>query len=135
MIIVLKLITGEEVIGTIACVTDEEIEALSHYILKNPMWVARGMGGDMKLYDACMLSKNDQLIFKSNCTITYYTPSDSFVNYYTQASEANKSHKKIYVNAQIDQAARDLEQMLLYEKEEADLSHDIFNSITSSKLH
>lgn len=135
MIIILKLITGDEIVGSIACTTKDEINNLSHYVLKNPMWVVPGPGGTMKLCDACLISENDELIFKPNHTITYYIPSTSLINYYTQASEIAKSFAKIAINAQIDHAARDLELALHYEKEEAARQPKNFSSITSSKLH
>jgi hypothetical protein len=135
MIIVMKLISGEEIMGALACETEEEFDKLEQYELMEPMWIVPSEGGAMKLRDACMLSENDGLIFVPECIITCYKPSLNLINYYLQASEYSREFTRPGIGAQIDLATEDLVQQMREEKEEAVRLGEIFRNITGSKLH
>jgi len=135
MKVVFKLISGEEIIGALACETIEEFDKLEQYELMDPMWIVPDKGGAMKLRDACMLSENDGLIFVPECIITCYRPSINLTNYYLQASEYSKTFTRVGVGEQIDLATLELQQMMQEEKEQETKMGEIYRKITGSKLH
>lgn len=135
MIIVMKLISGEEIIGTLACETDEEFNELEQFELMDPMWIVPVDGGAMKLRDACMLSENDGLIFVPECIITCYKPSTNLTSYYLRASEYSKEYTRPGIGAQIDLATEELDQQIREEKEETVRLGELYRKITGSKLH
>lgn len=135
MKLVFKLISGEEIIGTLACETDEEFDKLEQFELMDPMWIVPSKDGAMKLRDACMLSENDGLIFVPECIITCYKPSINLVNYYLQASEYSKTFTRDGIGSQIDIATLELRQMMEEEKEQEAKMGELYRNITGSKLH
>lgn len=135
MKLVFKLISGEEIIGTLACETDEEFDKLEQFELMDPMWIVPSKDGAMKLRDACMLSENDGLIFVPECIITCYKPSINLINYYLQASEYSKTFTRDGIGAQIDMATLELQQMMQEEKEQLAKMGEIYRNLTGSKLH
>ena len=135
MQLVFKLISGEEIIGTLACETDEEFDKLEQFELMDPMWIVPSKDGAMKLRDACMLSENDGLIFVPECIITCYKPSINLINYYLQASEYSKTFTRDGIGAQIDMATLELQQMMQEEKEQLAKMGEIYRNLTGSKLH
>jgi glutaredoxin len=135
MKLVFKLISGEEIIGTLACETDEEFDKLEQFELMDPMWIVPSEGGAMKLRDACMLSDNDGLIFVPECIITCYKPSINLINYYLQACEYSKTFTRAGIGAQIDLATIELEQMMHEEKREEAKMGELYRKITGTKLH
>jgi hypothetical protein len=135
MKLVFKLISGEEIIGTLACETDEEFDKLEQFELMDPMWIVPSEGGAMKLRDACMLSENDGLIFVPECIITCYKPSINLINYYLQACEYSKAFTRAGIGAQIDLATIELEQMMYEEKQEEAKMGELYRKLTGSKLH
>jgi len=135
MKLVFKLISGEEIIGTLACETDEEFDKLEQFELMDPMWIVPSRDGSMKLHDACILSANDGLIFVPECIITCYKPSTNLINYYLQASEYSKTFARDGIGAQIDLATIELQQMMQEEKEQETKMGEIYRKITGSKLH
>jgi hypothetical protein len=135
MKLVFKLISGEEIIGTLACETDEEFDKLEQFELMDPMWIVPSKDGAMKLRDACMLSENDGLIFVPECIITCYKPSINLVNYYLQASEYSKTFTRDGIGAQIDMATLELQQMMQEEKEQLAKMGEVYRNLTGSKLH
>ncbi len=135
MKLVFKLISGEEIIGTLACETDEEFDKLEQFELMDPMWIVPSEGGAMKLRDACMLSENDGLIFVPECIITCYKPSINLINYYLQACEYSKAFTRAGIGAQIDLATIELEQMMHEEKQEEAKMGELYRKLTGSKLH
>jgi len=135
MKLVFKLISGEEIIGTLACETDEEFDKLEQFELMDPMWIVRSKDGAMKLRDACMLSENDGLIFVPECIITCYKPSINLVNYYLQASEYSKTFTRDGIGAQIDMATLELRQMMQEEKEQLAKMGEVYRNLTGTKLH
>ena len=135
MKLVFKLISGEEIIGTLACETDEDFDKLEQFELMEPMWIVPSEGGAMKLRDACMLSENDGLIFVPECIITCYKPSINLINYYLQACEYSKTFTRAGIGAQIDLATIELEQMMHEEKREEAKMGELYRKLTGSKLH
>lgn len=135
MIIVMKLISGEEIIGTLSCETNEEFVMLDQYELTNPMWLLPTDNGAMRLRDACMLSENEQLIFTSEYVILSYKPSSSLIKYYSRACVYSKEFTRSGVSAQIDLAAEELDQQMYDEKKEAAMLGELYRKITGSKLH
>jgi hypothetical protein len=135
MKLVFKLISGEEIIGTLACETDEDFDKLEQFELMDPMWIVPEKGGAMKLRDACILSENDGLIFVPECIITCYKPSINLINYYLQASEYSKTFARDGIAAQIDLATIGLQQMMQEEKDQEIKMGEIYRKITGSKLH
>lgn len=135
MKLVFKLISGEEIIGTLACETDEDFDKLEQFELMDPMWIVPTEGGAMKLRDACMLSENDGLIFVPECIITCYKPSINLINYYLQACEYSKAFTRAGIGAQIDLATIELEQMMREEKQEEAKMGELYRKLTGSKLH
>jgi glutaredoxin len=135
MKLVFKLISGEEIIGTLACETDEDFDKLEQFELMDPMWIVPSEGGAMKLRDACMLSENDGLIFVPECIITCYKPSINLINYYLQACEYSKTFTRAGIGAQIDLATIELEQMMHEEKREEAKMGELYRKLTGSKLH
>ena len=135
MKLVFKLISGEEIIGTLACETDEEFDKLEQFELMDPMWIIPSRNGAMKLSDACILSANDGLIFVPECIITCYKPSTNLINYYLQASEYAKTFARDGIGTQIDLATIELQQMMQDEKDQEVKMGEIYRKITGAKLH
>ena len=135
MIVVFKIISGEEIIGTLPCETDEEFDKLEQYELIDPMWIVPSENGAMKLRDACMLSANDGLLFVPECIITCYKPSVSLTGYYLRVSEYSKNVTRESIGAQIDMATMELEQQMKEEKEYISKMSEALRKITGSKLH
>lgn len=135
MIVVLKLITGEEIIGSMQCNTAEEFDKLEMYELFDPMWIVPNEGGAMKLRDALMLSENLSLIFNPGDVITCYKPMTSFVEYYMCASEYSINNTRASIATQIELATQELNESMQSEREEAKKLGDILRKINNIKLH
>ena len=136
IIVVLRLITGDEVIGQIECEDSEEFMSLEALELFDPMWVVPAEFGSMKLRDALMLSDDvKSLMFYSDDVITAYSPSKSFVTYYNNASRYAKEVNRPSINLQIETAADELKQMIYEEKEYATDISETYRKITGTKLH
>lgn len=135
MIVVLKILSGEEIIGNLACETDEEFVKLDQYELIDPMWIVPSENGAMKLRDACMLSANDGLLFVPECIITCYKPSESLIGYYLRVSEYTKNVTRESINSQIELATMELGQQMKEEKEYISKMSEALRKITGSKLH
>lgn len=135
MIIVMKLISGEEIIGSLPCETNEEFNMLLQYELTDPMWIVPTDSGAMKLRDACMLSDNEQLILTPDYVILSYNPSVSLTKYYLRVCEYSKDFTRPNIASQIDLATEDLEQQIRDEKKEAIVLGELYRKITGSKLH
>ena len=135
MIIVMKLISGEEVIGTLGCATNEEYNMLEQYELIDPMGIIPTDNGSMKLRDACMLSENEVLIITPDYVILSYNPSSSLSKYYSRVCEYSKEFSRPGISAQIDLAREELDQQIYEEKKEAAQLGEIYRKITGSKLN
>lgn len=135
MIVVFKLLSGEEVIGRMECETDEEFDKLDYYELFDPMWIVPSEQGAMKLRDALMLSENLSLIFNPNDVITCYKPMQSFVDYYKRASEYSINFTRASIASQIELATQELDDSMREEKEQAAKLGEILRRITGAKLH
>lgn len=135
MIVILKIITGEEVIGKMACQDDEEFNTLEMYEVFEPMWIVPGIEGAMKLRDALMLSDSLSLIFNPNDIITCYKPSLSLVGYYQRAYEYSQEFTRININSQIDLATSELNEMIHESQQTASRFTEMLMRMSGSKLH
>lgn len=135
MIVILKIITGEEVIGNMACQDDEEFNTLEMYEVYDPMWIVPGVEGAMKLRDALMLSDSLSLIFNPNDIITCYKPSQSLISYYQRAYEYSQEFTRININSQIDLATSELNEMIHESQQTASRFTEMLMRMTGSKLH
>lgn len=121
MFIVLKIISGEEVVGQIPQENTAEIADLEYFEVINPMWIVAERGGSMKLRDATMLSADKALIFYTENVITCYIPTETLVEYYKAASEYNNI-TRTDIDKQIAMATEELQQSM---KEAEDLQENI----------
>lgn len=135
MIVVLKLVTGEEVIGRLSCNTDQEFDALDLYEMFDPMWIVPTENGAMKLRDALMLADNISLIFNPGDVITCYKPIQSLVQYYERAMEYSQKYTRDNINTQIEQSVLDMNDMIEEERQYEVKAAEIFRRMTGSKLH
>lgn len=135
MIVVFKLLSGEEIIGRMVCETDEEFETLEMYELFDPMWIVPNENGAMKLRDALMLSENLSLIFNPGDVITCYKPMQSFIDYYSRACEYSINFTRASIATQIELATQELEDTMREEKEQAAKFGEVLRKITGAKLH
>lgn len=134
MIVVLKLLSGEEIIGKMECQTDEEFYKLESYELFDPMWIVPGESGAMKLRDAVMLAENAALIFNPEFIITCYHPSESLVRYYQCANDYSQRFTRAAINSQIDLATSELQEMIKEEEKYASSLTDTLLKMTNSTL-
>lgn len=112
--IVLKVISGEEVIG---CLDVEDMAASNEheYIgpglqLIDPMWIIADSEGSMRLRSATILSEENKLIiFPGSITITY-KPSSTLIEYYKTMLEYTQKHTQGEIDKQIRHATKELEQ-------------------------
>lgn len=135
MIVILKIISGEELIGSIQCQDEDEFNKLDMYEVFEPMWVVPGMEGAMKLRDALMLSDSLSLIFNPGDIITSYKPSQSLINYYQRAYEYSQEFARTSINSQIDLATSELNEMIYEEQHAASKLTEILMKMSGSKLH
>jgi hypothetical protein len=135
MIIVFKILTGEEIIGVLDCNTDEEFEELESYDLIDPMWIVPGERGTLKLRDALMLGENETLIFIPETIITCYKPSKSLVNYYSRAIDYSKNFVRKEIDEQINTATGEMEDILREESQGIAKLANALLKIPSTKLH
>jgi hypothetical protein len=115
--IVLKIISGEEVIGYIDLDNEDDIPNLEFFEVGNPMWIVSDEDGSMKLRDATILAQNKGLIFYTENVITCYKPSEPLVEYYRAASEYALQCTQPEINKQILHAKEEVEQMMKDAKE------------------
>lgn len=121
--IVLKLITGEEVIGTLEIENEDDIPTLESFDVASPMWVVSEDGGSMKLRDATMLAQNKGLVFYTDNVITCYKPTEELVDYYKAAIEYSQTCTQAEINKQISHATEELKQVM---QEVRDFEANIF---------
>ena len=135
MIVILKIITGEEIIGKMECEDDSDFNKLDMYEVFEPMWIVPGTEGAMKLRDALMLSDSLSLIFNPNDIITCYKPTQSLTSYYQRAYQYSQEFTRININSQIDLATSELNEMMYEEQQTASKFTEMLMRISGSKLH
>lgn len=133
--LVLKILTGEEILGQIDIKDADEITNLEYFELIDPMWIVQDEYGAMKLRDAAVLSKNNTLAIPIECVIICYEPTDNLVNYYMRANEYNKQYTKAAINNQISAATHEFDQMLRDEGDYSSKISEMIRKINGSKLH
>lgn len=135
MIVVLKIITGEEIIGSMTCNTDEEFAALELYELFSPMWIVPAENGSMKLRDALMLADTLSLIFNPSDVITCYKPIQSLVEYHERAMEYSYKYTRESINKQIEHSTMDINDLIEEERQYEAKAAIVYRRITGSKIH
>lgn len=117
MIVVLKLLNGQDVMGR--CKDDVTSNSWDEIVISDPMYIAEGMDDSYfstRLEDGMMLSDGCDLTFSKQHVITYYTPAEVLEAYYTRAAEYNKKYVRPKIHSQIRDAAAQMDE-LLREKE------------------
>lgn len=126
--VVLKLITGEEIIGRLNAESVEDIENMETFNIKSPMWVLEDETGSMKLRSATMLAEEKHLIFYNSDIITYYIPSKVLVDYYNSAVEFNTTYTQQEIDKQIKMATKELDRAINeYSSQESNIAGLLFN--------
>lgn len=117
MIIIVKLITGEEVIGEIE---NNQLTYEEYYNIINPMVVTNARDDQgyvgMRLRDFLILSKDDVLTLPSKHVIAAYRPSDAMTEYYIKASYYSINYTKPLIDDQIKNATYEMDRSIEEEK-------------------
>ena len=108
--IVLKIVSGEEVIGCLDIENMVDTNNLEYFDLTDPMWVVAGRDGSMKLQSATILASEHRLAIQPESVIAAYTPSESLIEYYKTAAEYSQKHTQIDIDKQIRLATEELVQ-------------------------
>jgi len=116
MIVVIKLVTGESIIGAVQYTSIDQLLCQGTIRITDPMSIDRDEDG-MKLRDSLMLSEQEVLIFRQDDIITSYIPITPLVDYYTKALVYAKSFTKPNTISQISEAIQDIEFALKQEEE------------------
>jgi hypothetical protein len=85
MIIALKLINGDEIIGRLHVEDNVDPSRPEQFELYDPMWIIPDEKGSIRLRDALVLYSNSSLIFFPEHVIVCYIPSKSLDRYYQAA--------------------------------------------------
>jgi len=108
--VVLKIVSGEEVVGCLDVESMVETNNLEYFELVNPMWVVAGRDGSMKLQSATILASEHRLAIQPESVMAAYTPSESLIEYYKTASEYSQTHTQVDIDKQIRLATEELVQ-------------------------
>ena len=141
MILIFKLIDGQEIIGT---VQETLLTPPEYYTIMEPMSIMdstsymeeAGYGG-MRLRDTLLLSDDESITIPSKFCITTYNPSKSLVAYYTKAKLYYRKYTKKDIDRQIEEAAADMEQSIHERESSTKTIAEILSklSIPKGKLH
>ncbi len=141
MILIFKLMDGQEIIGQIE---ESLLTTPEFYTIMNPMSIMdstsymeeAGYGG-MRLRDTLLLSDDESIIMPSKFCITTYNPSKSLVDYYTKARLYYRKYTKKDIDKQIEEAAADMEQSIHERESTTKTIADILSklSIPKGRLH
>lgn len=111
MILVIKLISGEEIIGELESVPDTQF-----YNISNPMSIVDGYDEygtiTMKLRDAMLLSDETLITIPEKSVITYYPASEIMIKYYRKAVIFAKQYTKKKIEGQIKEATVQLDEYM-----------------------
>lgn len=132
MIIVIKIITGEEIVGVIE---EESIHNLEFVNIYDPMYVREysdTTGNTMNLEDCLMLSDQKYLTFKQRDVITSYTPTENLQKYYVRYCEYIVKRKR-NLHSQIKQSIQALDRYQEVEVSQEDRISDIITAITGTR--
>lgn len=134
MITILRLTTGEDLIGEIEEDWTQEDEYCN---LVHPMVIVSARdetGGAMKLRDFFLLSEETLLSVPMEFILTWYEPTHTLQEYYKKASYYSRTFTKVMVDEQIRYATQELEEMIAEESKEATKLTDILMKATGSRL-
>ncbi len=134
MITILRLTTGEEIIGEIE---DESLPNNEFYNILNPMFIVSSRedhGGAMKLRDFFLLSEEELLSLPKKRVMVEYAPSYTFLEYYKKASYYQRNYTKVMIDEQIRAATAELDEMISEENRHAKKLTDILMKTTGSRL-
>ena len=134
MIIVFKIVTGEDIIGTVNLPDGSNLGDMDPIDIVDPMYIVEMEGGGMKLRDACMLAADDILSVDPNSVVSYYYPSAAFIEYYNKASHYARTFTRDVINNQIIASVYDLEEQMKEDQRSAERISDILMKITGSTL-
>lgn len=132
---ILKLTTGEEIMGKVDIESSDE-----YYNVVDPMLVvgSRDIYGEgaMKLRDALLLSDDAMLSIPSKHVILYYEPMLALQQYYDVAVDYSSKYTKPEISKQINDATMDIrEGMRAEEKASKSLAELITKMQQTKKLH
>lgn len=131
MTIIVRLTTGEDIIGEVA----EETEA--HLSIEHPMVIVSSRddnGGAMKLRDFFLLSDETTLALPWEMILTDYTPTYTMQEYYKKASYYSRTYTKVLIDDQIRYATTELEHMISEESKAATKLTDVLMKVAGSRL-
>lgn len=134
MITILRLTTGEEIIGEIE---NELLTKNEYYNILNPMLIVSSReddGGAMKLRDYFLLSDEEVLSLPARQVLAEYTPTYTMQEYYKKASYYQRNYIKILVDEQIRVATTELDNMISQENTYAKSLTDVLMKTTKSRL-
>jgi len=112
MIIALKLINGDEIIGRLHVEDNVDPSRPEQFELYDPMWIIPDEKGSIRLRDALVLYSNPSLIFFPEHVIVCYIPSKSLHRYYQAAIQYSIEFTRGSIDSQIDESCTELEQWL-----------------------
>lgn len=110
MYIVLKIVSGEEVIGVLAVENMVETHNLEYFELTDPMWIVADREGSMKLRSATILATENRLVFCPENVIAAYMPGHPLIEYYKTATGYTQKYTQVDIDKQIYFATEELAQ-------------------------
>jgi hypothetical protein len=116
MYLVLKIVSGEEVIGVLAVENMVETHNLEYFELTDifeltdPMWIVADREGSMKLRSATILAAENRLVFCPENVIAAYMPSQPLIEYYKTATGYTQKYTQVDIDKQIHLATEELAQ-------------------------
>ena len=134
MITILRLTTGEEIIGEIE---NDLLTNNEYYNILNPMLIVSSKedyGGAMKLRDYFLLSDEELLSLPAKQVVVEYAPTYTMQEYYKKASYYQRTYTKIIVDEQIRVATTELDSMISLENTQAKSLTDVLMKTTKSRL-
>ena len=110
MYLVLKIVSGEEVIGVLAVENMVETHNLEYFEMTDPMWIVADREGSMKLRSATILAAENRLVFCPENVIAAYMPSQPLIEYYKTATGYTQKYTQVDIDKQIHLATEELAQ-------------------------
>lgn len=134
MIKILKLVSGESIIGEL------EADSVDPAVVYDPMIIEvyrdRDHDTHMKLISAVSLSVSDYLVFERKHILTYYQPLNIMVKYYNEVRPFGAEDKKL-AEEKIGEALESLIEDQQEEKELLDKINQIFvtQGVANTNIH
>ena len=136
MIVIVKLTTGQEIIGEI----DDEALTLDdlYYNIENPMTFVgiedTGVSS-LRLRDVMLLSDESMITIPTKHIITHYAPSKVLSEYYLKASSYAASHTRPADNNLIEAATQDIDSIIKEEHDSARAFTDMLVRASGTRIH